>query len=107
MRYLRWCLPALLLGAMVGVGCSPSMGRPKRGARVERLPKLVVVEPSRRQLQRRVEVSATVGAMKKVEICARAIGTVKTLDAKMDVGQQVKAGEVMLVLDVPDLEADQ
>src|SRR5262249_29305211 len=91
--------------AFVEAGCSPSAAR-KRGARVERLPKLEVVTPVRKRLQRRLELAATIEAMKKVEVCARVPGVVKTLDDKMDVGQQVKAGEVMLVLDVPDLEAD-
>src|SRR5262249_3923608 len=70
-------------------------------------PKLEVAEPVRKRLQRRVDLAASIEAMKKVEICARVSGVVKTLDDKMDVGRQVKAGEVMLVLDVPDLEADQ
>src|SRR5690349_2081242 len=96
----------LMLGLALGLGCS-SGSKPRRGERVERLPKLLVVEPARKRLQRRVEVSATVEAMKKVEICARVPGVVKVLDDKMDVGQEVKKGQVMLVLGVPELDADQ
>ena len=39
--------------------------RTRRGARIERLPKLEVVEPVRKRLQRRLELAATVEALKQ------------------------------------------
>jgi RND family efflux transporter MFP subunit len=78
----------------------------KRGATVERLPRFEVVTPTRKRLTRKLELAATVEALKKVEISARVPGVVLVLDDKMDIGREVKKDEVLLVLDVPDLEAD-
>ena len=97
----------LLLPALAGaLGCAQVVAKPKRGATVERLPRFEVVTPQRKQLIRKLELAATVEALRKVEIAARVPGVVKVLDDKMDIGRHVKAGEVMLVLGVPDLEAD-
>jgi RND family efflux transporter MFP subunit len=106
MIYKSLCL-ALMLMALV-VGCSRRPNRPQReaGVSIERLPKLEVTHPRRGRLKRFLEVSATVEALKKVEISARVPGVVGQLDDKMDIGRKVKEGEVLLRLDVPDLEAD-
>jgi RND family efflux transporter MFP subunit len=95
----------LALGAFVA-GCSQSAPRPKRGARVERLLKVEVAHPVRKHIQRRLEVAATVEALRKVEVCARVPGVVKALDDSMEVGRKVKSGEVLLVLEVPELNAE-
>src|SRR3954469_25572593 len=108
MSYRVIGLLALLVGA-VALGCAGSTAKPRarRGTRIERLLKVEVAEPVRKRIQRRLEVAATVEALHKVDVAARVPGIVKKLDESMDVGRQVKAGEVMLVLAVPDLDADE
>jgi HlyD family secretion protein len=97
--------PCLLVLLQAGCG-KPQAGRAKRGATVERLPRVEVVQPARKRLVRRLETSATVEALKKVDLSARVPGVVHVLDDKMDIGRAVKAGEVLLKLAVPELEAD-
>jgi RND family efflux transporter MFP subunit len=98
-----WIAIALLLVGSLGCGRGP--GQPRRAAE-ERLPRVEVVRPQRTELQRRVELSATVEALKRVELCARVPGAVDYLPDDVDIGRRVKAGEKLVHLAVPDLEAD-
>jgi RND family efflux transporter MFP subunit len=101
------CLLALGLAMLVvSAGCGHVTARPRRGVFVERLPRFEVMQPVRKRLIRKLELSATVEALKKVDLSARVPGVVAVLDDKMDIGRRVKEGEVLLVLAVPDLDAD-
>jgi RND family efflux transporter MFP subunit len=76
-----------------------------------RLPRLETVEPERYRLPVRVELTAVVDAMEKADLCARVPGMVESLQLdpgkpEVDIGRRVKAGEPLLKLAVPDLEAD-
>jgi RND family efflux transporter MFP subunit len=97
---------AAVLSPIIALGCGQSSAKPRRGAIKERLPKLEVIRPIRKRLIRRLELAATVEAMKKVDLAARVPGVVTYLDDKMDIGRKVKEGEVLLRLSVPDLDAD-
>jgi RND family efflux transporter MFP subunit len=78
---------------------------------VERLPRVEVVTTSRTNLQRRIEISATIEPMEKVDLCARVPGIVSYLPEYVDIGHVVKGpkggmpGEKLIALAVPDLEA--
>jgi RND family efflux transporter MFP subunit len=87
-------------------GCGHVVAKPKRGATVERLLRFEVVQPQRKRLVRKLELAATVEALKKVDLSARVPGVVRVLDDRMDIGRRVKEGEVLLVLGVPDLDAE-
>lgn len=87
-------------------GCGKGGKKSLRGEVVERLPRLEVVEPTRKRLVRRLEVSATVEGQKRVELSARVPGEVQWLPDDMDIGRKVKQGEVLLKLKVPELDAD-
>jgi RND family efflux transporter MFP subunit len=65
-----------------------------------------VVQPSRTNLLRRVEVVATVEPFKRVDLNARVSGVVGYLPDDIDIGRKVKRGEILLRLAVPDLVAD-
>jgi RND family efflux transporter MFP subunit len=108
MNVLRRASALGLLGlAVVGgvLGCGHGAPRPKRGV-VERLPRLEVVRPKRQRLKREVELAATVEALKRVDLSARVPGVVAYLPDDMDIGRKVTAGQVLLKLAVPELEAD-
>lgn len=113
-----WALGLLALPLVGGLlGCGHAGGRAKRGL-VERLPRLEVVKPKRARLSRSVELAATVEALKRVDLSARVPGVVAYLPDDMDIGRKVTgpkydpsgkliaAGQVLLRLAVPDLEAD-
>jgi RND family efflux transporter MFP subunit len=95
----------LVAAALTAAGCGHDEPRPRRSAS-ERLPRVEVVQPQRVTLARRVEVSAVVEALKRVDLCARVQGTVDYLPDQIDIGKSVAIGDVLVRLGVPDLEAD-
>lgn len=104
---IRWFGAALLLLSFALLaGCGKPAAQPRRGARVERLPRLEVVQPERKRLVRRLEVSAIVEALQKVDLSARVPGVVKDFPPRIDIGYEVKKGEVLCQLAVPELEVD-
>jgi RND family efflux transporter MFP subunit len=98
-RRLSW----LLIVTVAGCGHGPA--KPRRGAE-ERLPRLEYVKPRRGLLTRTLELTANVEAMKRVDLCARVPGVVEYLPDQIDIGRPVRAGEVLVRLAVPELEAD-
>ena len=105
LRHRTW-LPALLLA--VSCGCADNKPHPTD---VERLPHLETVLPERYRLPVRIELTALVEAMEKADLCARVPGVVESLQLspgkpEIDIGSRVVAGEPLLKLAVPDLEAD-
>jgi RND family efflux transporter MFP subunit len=95
---------------LAAAGCST------RGADVsrpdgDRLPRVETVTPRQGFLPVLIELSAVVEAMEKADLCARVPGVVDSfrLDPKkpeVDIGRQVAAGEPLVKLAVPDLEAE-
>ncbi|HZT81354.1 MAG TPA: hypothetical protein VFA26_14085, partial [Gemmataceae bacterium] len=100
----------LLLAAPVLAGCGTKVGR-HRGGEVDRPPRLRVVTPARASLVREIELSCTVEAMEKADLCARVPGVVEYLPPDIDIGRYVAGphgnvgGEKLIHLAVPDLEA--
>jgi RND family efflux transporter MFP subunit len=93
---------------MAGCGFTDNRPHPSDEAR---LPRLETVEPERYRLPVRVELTAVVDAMEKADLCARVAGLVESLQLdsgkpEVDIGRRVKAGDSLLKLAVPDLEAD-
>ena len=97
----------VLAFALALVGCDKSAPKARRGATRERLPRVLVVTPKIQPLQRRLEVAATVEAMKSVDLSARVPGIVRDLDDDMTIERVVKENELLLRLDVPELVAEQ
>ncbi|HLJ95173.1 MAG TPA: efflux RND transporter periplasmic adaptor subunit [Gemmataceae bacterium] len=106
-RRQAWLLAALWAG-VVGCGFADNKRRP---AETERLPHLETVEPERYRLPVRIELSAMIEAMEKADLCARVPGVVESLQPdpekpEVDIGRRITAGEPLVKLAVPDLEAD-
>ncbi len=96
----------LLVAALVAAaGCS-THARRARHAEGDRFPRLEAVRPVKTDLEVRAELLATVEPLEKADLCARVPGVVADLPADVDIGRQVRAGEKLLRLAVPDLEAD-
>src|SRR5258708_2420980 len=94
---------ALLLG-LLAIGCGTRDAA--RREPVERYPRLETVEPVHANFPVQIELTATVEPFEKAELCARVPGVVAELASDIDIGRRVKAGETLLRLAVPDLEAD-
>src|SRR5438105_1502811 len=94
---------ALLLG-LLATGCGTREGARREPA--ERYPRLETVAPVYANFPVKIDLTATVEALEKADLCARVPGVVAELAADIDIGRRVTSGEKLLRLDVPDLEAD-
>jgi RND family efflux transporter MFP subunit len=91
----------LMLVALAGCG-SPSAPTAPR----ERLARVETTAPAVESLPIRVELTATVEPLYRVDVCARVNGVVaEFFPANLDIGQRVLAGAPVLRLAVPELEA--
>lgn len=105
MHPTRW-IPGLVLAALLPVvGCG-SKDPSSRTPLPERYPRLEVVEPVFSNIPVRIDLTATIEAFEKADLCARVPGMVADLAADIDIGRRITAGEVLLKLAVPDLDAD-
>src|SRR5262245_22910946 len=99
----RFALPGVLCALLVG--CGHGKPAPGRGY-VDRLPRLEVVAPRVAAVERRLELAATVEALKRVELNTRVPGIVEWLPDVIDIGKPVKKDEVLVRLAVPELRAE-
>lgn len=97
--------PAYAIGLVLGMAGCGSHGddRPRLGE-VDRLPRLETIQPSRSALNVQSELTATVDALEKADLCAQVRGVVKTMPS--DIGQFVRERETLVTLDIPDLLAE-
>ena len=90
--------------ALALLGCSSARDE-KPQAADQRLATVETVTPARTGVPVKVELSGTVEAMMKAEICSRVTGVVDELPDDIDIGRRVVAGEKLMQLSVPDLRA--
>ena len=100
--------PALALLGMAGCGFTDNRPHPAEEAR---LPRLETVEPERYRLPVRSRIDGRGGSDGEGRPVRRVAGMVESLQLdpgkpEVDIGRRVKAGEPLLKLAVPDLEAD-
>lgn len=98
-RSVSW---AVVLGALalLGPGCdgaASSAKAPADGLRV------VVVRPEARDMVRRLSLPGDVEGIERAALHARTGGTVR--EVRADVGDVVSAGQVLLVVEAPEVEA--
>src|SRR2546423_1710483 len=97
------CLLVLLL---LSLGCG-TRGPGKHGPDdLDRLPRLETVQPKQTRLDVVSELTATVDAFEKVDLCAQVRGVVNKIPKETDIGRVVKEGEELITLAVPDLVAE-
>jgi RND family efflux transporter MFP subunit len=91
-------------------GCRASGAKPP-SPEEDRLPRVETVVPQHGLLPVHIELSAVVEPMEKADLCARVAGVIETLHLdqgkpEVDIGRRISAGEALIKLSVPDLEAD-
>jgi HlyD family secretion protein len=92
--------------AVIVVGCSPRTANRKNRDEDAKLPRLEVVQPQLTSLDVASDLTATVEAFEKAELCAQVRGVVNPIAPDIDIGRAVKKDEVLLTLAIPDLLAD-
>ena len=99
-----------VLVVVVGVGAaaivadwrlaaSPS---PANSAKVDNPPRVEVVRPRRATVAQRLQTNATLAAFEEADLFAKVSGYLS--DVRVDIGDHVKAGQVLAVIDVPELK---
>ncbi len=99
-------VPAALLLALAAAGCSPRTPGRADDDEDARLPRLETVRPQHTRLDVTTELTATVEAFEKAELCAQVRGVIMQMPAEIDIGRPIKQGETLVTLDIPDLVAD-
>jgi RND family efflux transporter MFP subunit len=99
-----------VLAVVIGVGAagivadrhlaaSPS---PVNSTRAESPPRVEVVRPRRATVAQRLQTNATLEAFEETDLFANVSGYLS--DVRVDIGDHVKAGQVLAVIDVPELK---
>lgn len=105
-----------LLAVVIGVGAAgivadwhlaaspsppPSLVSPWKP---DNLPRVEVVRPRRATVAQRLQTNATLGAFEETDLFAKVSGYLS--DVRVDIGDHVKAGQVLAVIDVPEMEQE-
>jgi RND family efflux transporter MFP subunit len=89
-------------GALLYLGASPSSNA--TAAAPASQPGVDVVKPGRATLVHRVQSNATLEAFEDADLFAKASGYLS--DVRVDIGDHVKADQVLAVIDVPELKQE-
>jgi multidrug efflux pump subunit AcrA (membrane-fusion protein) len=101
-----------VLVVVVGVGAgaifaerqlaaSPS---PVNSTRADSPPRVEVVRPHRVTMAHRLQTNATLEAFEVADLFAKVAGYLS--DVRVDIGDHVKAGQVLAVIDVPEMKQE-
>ena len=108
----RHGIKALVALVAIGVVCmvaepylaaSPSAPRSK-STEADSRPRVEVVHPRRITVARRLQTNATLDAFEETDLFAKVSGYLS--DVRVDIGDHVKAGQVLAVIDIPEMEQE-
>jgi RND family efflux transporter MFP subunit len=80
---------------------SPSLVSPWKP---DNLPRVEVVRPHRATVAQRLQTNATLEAFEEADLFAKVSGYLS--DVRVDIGDHVKAGQVLAVIDVPEMKQE-
>ncbi|HEX3915066.1 MAG TPA: efflux RND transporter periplasmic adaptor subunit [Steroidobacteraceae bacterium] len=101
----RWSLGALVLAALILIVLARAwQGRAPRAATIPQIPVVEVARVDHEDLFKEITVPAEFRPYTEVELHAKVSGYVKEM--KVDIGDRVKTGQLLAVLEVPELHDD-
>src|SRR3981189_2953201 len=83
------------------LAASPS---PVNSTKAESPPRVEVVHPRRATVAKRLQTNATLEAFEESDLFAKVSGYLS--DVRVDIGDHVKAGQVLAVIDVPEMQQE-
>src|SRR3984885_6636954 len=83
------------------LAASPSLVSPWKP---DKLPRVEVVHPRRAAVAQRLQTNATLEAFEESDLFAKVSGYLS--DVRVDIGDHVKAGQVLAVIDVPEMQQE-
>src|ERR1700716_4475067 len=101
-----------VLIVVVGVGAAGIVAEwqlaaapsPVNSTKVDGPPRVEVVRPRRVTVAHRLQTNATLEAFEEADLFAKVSGYLS--DVRVDIGDHVKAGQVLAVIDVPEMEQE-
>jgi RND family efflux transporter MFP subunit len=75
---------------------------PAKSTEADSRPRIEVVHPRRATVARRLQTNATLAAFEEADLFAKVTGYLS--DVRVDIGDHVKAGQILAVIDIPELE---
>src|SRR5437870_9985777 len=91
-------------GAIIAERHLAASPAPAKSAEVESRPPVEVVHPRRLTVAQRLQTNATLEAFEEADLFAKVSGYLS--DVRVDIGDHVKAGQVLAVIDVPEMEKE-
>jgi RND family efflux transporter MFP subunit len=101
---IRWIAAIAIIGVIILFVCLRQTGSPKQNASDKPIPAAAVVSVVREDLTRQVEIPAEFRPYVEVELHAKATGYMQSIS--VDFGDRVKSGQLLAVLEVPELKAE-
>src|ERR1700716_4705853 len=83
------------------LAASPS---PVNSTKADSPPRVEVVRPRRVTVAQRLQTNATLDAFEEADLFAKVSGYLS--DVRVDIGDHVKAGQVLAVIDVPEMQQE-
>src|ERR1700730_8048890 len=98
-----------VLVIVVGVGAAgivadsplPASPSPENSTKAESPPRVEVVRPRRVTVAQRLQTNASLEAFEEADLFAKVSGYLS--DVRVDIGDHVKAGQVLAVIDIPEM----
>ena len=89
-------------GAIVAQRNMAAAPPPAKSTEADNRPQVEVVRPRRVTVAQRLQTNATLEAFEMADLFAKVTGYLS--DVRVDIGDHVKAGQVLAVIDIPELE---
>jgi RND family efflux transporter MFP subunit len=93
---------ALAAGAIVAQRNMAAAPPPAKSTAADSRPRIEVVHPRRVTVAQRLQTNATLAAFEEADLFAKVTGYLS--DVRVDIGDHVKAGQVLAVIDIPELQ---
>src|SRR5947209_10674614 len=93
---------ALAAGAIVAQRNMAAAPPPAKSTEVDTRPRIEVVHPRRVTVAQRLQTNATLAPFEVTDLFAKVTGYLS--DVRVDIGDHVKAGQVLAVIDLPEME---
>src|SRR5256885_17164723 len=98
-------LVALVGIGVVGIVAARSLAAsPSKSTEADSRPRVEVVHPRRVTVAQRLQTNATLEAFEETDLFAKVSGYLS--DVRVDIGDHVKAGQILAVIDVPEMEKE-
>jgi RND family efflux transporter MFP subunit len=101
-KVLMVVVVATAAGAIVAQRNMAAAPAPAKSTEADSRPRIEVVHPRRVTVARRLQTNATLAAFEEADLFAKVTGYLS--DVRVDIGDHVKAGQVLAVIDIPELE---